>query len=452
MVFLEEVAMEKFTVIISSYLNVIIGIIMLSIFNLKMGLLIFIITLISIIMLNIIFKRSKEIAPRRQIVVENLIKSVLEYVRGLSVSKAFNLSGDKSKAASNSFRNIRDIMIEFEKCLTPLLLWHEILIGVGIACVIFMAGILANNGQLEIYFAVMMIVFSFEIFIPLLTLSRTIPMIRIVDAGLDRYQKIKDAKLLDNDGKNIKLDKFDIEFNKVTFAYEDKDIIKDMSFKIEEGTMTALVGKSGCGKTTIANLIARFWDIQNGDIKIGGVSTKSMTCESLLDNISMVFQKVYLFNDTIINNIKFAKPEASYDEIVEVCKKARCHDFILKLDDGYNTMVGEGGCTLSGGEKQRISIARAMLKDAPIILLDEATASVDADNEAYIKEAISDLVRNKTLVVIAHKLSTIKNANQILVIDSGKITQRGTHKELIDLEGYYQDFWKRRAVAKSWTL
>lgn len=452
MVFLEEVAMEKFTVIISSYLNVIIGIIMLSIFNLKMGLLIFIITLISIIMLNIIFKRSKEIAPRRQIVVENLIKSVLEYVRGLSVSKAFNLSGDKSKAASNSFRNIRDIMIEFEKCLTPLLLWHEILIGVGIACVIFMASVLANNGQLEIYFAVIMIVFSFEIFIPLLTLSRTIPMIRIVDAGLDRYQKIKDAKLLDNDGKNIKLDKFDIGFNKVTFAYEDKDIIKDMSFKIEEGTMTALVGKSGCGKTTIANLIARFWDIQNGDIKIGGVSTKSMTCESLLDNISMVFQKVYLFNDTIINNIKFAKPEASYDEIVEVCKKARCHDFILKLDDGYNTMVGEGGCTLSGGEKQRISIARAMLKDAPIILLDEATASVDADNEAYIKEAISDLVRNKTLVVIAHKLSTIKNANQILVIDSGEITQRGTHKELIDLEGYYQDFWKRRNVAKSWTL
>ena len=216
--------------------------------------------------------------------------------------------------------------------------------------------------------------------------------------------------------------------------------------------MTALVGASGSGKTTIANLIARFWDVQKGEVSIGGVNVKKMTCDSLLKNISMVFQKVYLFNDTILNNIKFGKPDATYEEIVEAAKKAKCHDFIMELENGYETIVAEGGSTLSGGEKQRISIARAILKDAPIILLDEATASVDPDNEKHIQMAINELVKNKTLVVIAHRLSTIRSADQILVIDDGKLIQKGTHDQLIEEKGLYNDFWQRRMKARSWKI
>jgi ATP-binding cassette subfamily B protein IrtB len=216
--------------------------------------------------------------------------------------------------------------------------------------------------------------------------------------------------------------------------------------------MTALVGKSGSGKTTIANLIARFWDVQGGAIKIGGVDSKEMTFDSLLKNISMVFQDVYLFNDTILNNLRLAKPEATLSEIMEVCKKACCHDFIMELPNGYDTIVGEGGSSLSGGEKQRISIARAILKDAPIILLDEATASLDPDNEKQIQAAISELVRNKTLVVIAHRLSTIKEADQILVLDKGRIVQQGVHERLIEVDGQYKDFWQRRMQAGSWKI
>ena len=452
MVFLEEIAMDKLTVIVSSYLNLIVSSIMLCIFDLRIGLTIVAIIIVSVITLNVIFNKSKEIAPRRQLVVEKLIHSVIEYVKGLPITKAFNLSGEKSKAISDSFKKIRDIMIEFEKMLTPLLLLHEVIIGIGIGVVIILSSIFASDGTMKLYFALMIIVFSFEIFVPLLTLSRTIPLLKIVDAGLDRNDRINKAQPIDTNSKEIELDNFNIEFENVSFAYEEEQVIKDMSFSINEGTMTALVGKSGCGKSTVTNLIARFWDVQEGAVKVGGIDLKEMTCDSLLKNISMVFQKVYLFNDTVLNNIRFAKPEATMNEVIKVCKKARCHEFISQLENGYETMVGEGGCTLSGGEKQRISIARAMLKDAPIILLDEATASVDPDNEAYIKEAINDLVKKKTLVVIAHTLSTIKNADQILVLEEGKIVQRGKHEHLIIEKGYYSDLWKRSHRIKHWTL
>lgn len=216
--------------------------------------------------------------------------------------------------------------------------------------------------------------------------------------------------------------------------------------------MTALVGASGSGKTTIANLIVRFWDAQKGAIKIGGVDVQNMTCDSLLRHVSMVFQRVYLFHDTVENNIRFGNPDATREEIIAAAKKARCHDFIEALPDGYDTVVGEGGSTLSGGEKQRISIARAILKNAPIVLLDEATASIDPDNEKHIQEAINALVQDKTLIIIAHRLSTIKRADQILVIDDGRIVERGTHEELLANERQYKNLWQRRQQAKSWRI
>jgi len=259
-------------------------------------------------------------------------------------------------------------------------------------------------------------------------------------------------EVLEDNNKKVELNNFDIEFENVSFAYEKENVLNNVSFKAEEKSMTALVGSSGCGKSTIANLIARFWDVEKGTVKIGGVDIREIEMESFLKNISMVFQKVYLFNDTILNNIKFAKPDATLEEVIEVFKKARCHDFIMDLEKGYDTVIGEGGSTLSGGEKQRISIARAMLKDAPIILLDEATASLDPDNERYIQEAINELVKNKTLIIIAHRLSTIKNADNILVIDKGKVIEEGKHNELISKKGKYYKLWKRRIQSSSWKV
>ena len=249
------------------------------------------------------------------------------------------------------------------------------------------------------------------------------------------------------------MDSFDIGFEHVSFAYENGNpILKDVSFSIPQGSMTAIVGPSGGGKTTITRLIARFWDVQEGSITIGGHDVKEFTCDSLLKNMSMVFQNVYLFHDTIENNIKFGCPDATHEQVVEAAKKACCHDFISALPQGYDTVIGEGGSTLSGGEKQRISIARAMLKDAPIILLDEATASVDPENEVHLQQAISALVKNKTLIVIAHRLSTIRDADQILVVDNGKIVEKGVHAELIQQKGIYQNFWNIRQKARNWKL
>jgi ATP-binding cassette subfamily B protein len=225
-----------------------------------------------------------------------------------------------------------------------------------------------------------------------------------------------------------------------------------VSFGLKENSMTALVGKSGSGKSTIANLLVRFWDINSGTIYIGGIDIKELPLSVLMNQISMVFQNVYLFEDTIYNNILMGRSDATEQEVIEAAKKARCYDFVMELPNGFQTIIGEGGASLSGGEKQRISIARCILKDAPIVILDEATASVDTDNESYIQEAISELVKGKTLLVIAHRLNTIQNADQILVIDNGQIAQQGTHEELLKQPGIYQDFVNIRKSAAGWSL
>ena len=236
------------------------------------------------------------------------------------------------------------------------------------------------------------------------------------------------------------------------FGYGEIEVLHNLSFQIPQNTTTAIVGPSGSGKSTICNLITRFYDVNSGSVKIGGHDVREFTCDSLLKNISMVFQNVYLFNDTIRNNIKFGKSDATEDEIIEAAKKACCHDFIMALPEGYDTMIGEGGSSLSGGEKQRISIARAILKNAPIILLDEATASIDPENEHLIQQAISELIQGKTIVTIAHRLATIENADQILVVDHGKIVQKGTHDQLIQKKGIYRSFINIRERAEGWSI
>ena len=269
---------------------------------------------------------------------------------------------------------------------------------------------------------------------------------------MDQLDALRGEHFIDADGHDVKLGRYDIRFDHVDFGYDKRKILKDVSFTIPEKTSTAIVGPSGSGKTTICSLLARFYDPQSGSISVSGHDLREFTCDSLLSNISMVFQNVYLFNDTIRANILFGKPDATEDEMIAAAKKARCHDFIMALPNGYDTVVGEGGGTLSGGEKQRISIARAILKNAPIIILDEATASIDPENEHLIQQAISELTRGKTIITIAHRLATIRNADQILVVEDGRIAESGTHDELVKQNGVYRRFTAIREQAELWRI
>lgn len=450
--FVEEHGMQILSKIVPGSLGVIISAIVLTIVDYRIGIVVALTVVVSFVVLNRIVKKSKKSSLEKQEVQSDLVKSVIEYVKGISVIKAFNLEGQRSKSTHKSFKDARDSLINFEKRMVLPMIVLDGIIAVGTGISIFLAAYFVFEGSMDLPFAFMIMIFIYQLFIPLRALPAHLAMSSIMEASLDRYEKLMREETIKDSNKKVNLDSFDIEFQDVHFSYEKEEVLKGVNFKAEENTMTALVGDSGCGKTTIANLIARLWDIDSGTIKVGGIDIRDMSIESLLENISMVFQRVYLFNDTVEKNIKFANPQASHEEVVEVCKKARCHNFIIGLPEGYDTVIGEAGSTLSGGEKQRISIARAMLKDADIILLDEATASIDPDNERYIQEAINELVKNKTLIVIAHKLSTIKNADKILVIDEGKVVEEGEHKELIERKGKYYDFWQKRLQSRSWKI
>lgn len=452
LVFVEEYSMSTLTNIIRGYLNTIIGVVILFVLDYRIGMISIVALIVALYTLNQMQKVVKEQSAVRQETQSQLVGTVLEYVKGISVIKAFNMTGERAQKINQEFRAYRDIMIDFEEKFIPPGLQFDHCFNLGIGLTVSLASYFAFNKTMDLSLMLMIIIFIFQFYLPFKALGILSVKVRIIEAALDRYDAIHNEKIIDEDGKDIPLSHFTIEFDDVSFAYEQEKILHHVNFTVPERSMTALVGKSGCGKTTIVNLISRFWDVQEGQVKIGGVNVKEMTCDSLLKHVSMVFQNVYLFNDSILNNIKFGKPTATMEEVVIACQKSGCHEFIMALEQGYDTMVGEGGSSLSGGEKQRISIARAILKDAPIVLLDEATASVDPDNEKHIQMAIDELVKDKTLVVIAHRLSTIKNADQILVIDDGKIIQRGVHQNLLRVTGQYHDFWHRRMQASSWKI
>ena len=398
-------------------------------------------------------KKGKALSAKRQKIQSEAVAATLEYVQGISVVKSFNMCDKNLSDIEDAYESNAAASYGVERVFTPLNMTYSMVFRISACMIMLCAGILAVGGDLSFANLAVILIASFTIFNPIEVMGQMTTMIRTMDAALDRVERIKQAKKIDENGRDIPLDSFDIGFEHVSFAYEKgKPILKDVSFSIPQGSMTAIVGPSGGGKTTITRLIARFWDVQEGSITIGGHDVKEFTCDSLLKNMSMVFQNVYLFHDTIENNIKFGCPDATHEQVVEAAKKACCHDFISALPQGYDTVIGEGGSTLSGGEKQRISIARAMLKDAPIILLDEATASVDPENEVHLQQAISALVKNKTLIVIAHRLSTIRDADQILVVDNGKIVEKGVHAELIQQKGIYQKFWNIRQKARNWKL
>lgn len=407
---------------------------------------------LSFLFLLLVSKYSAKNAPVSAKAGRDLTAATLEYARGLPVVKSFGQGGASMAAMEKACRDSRDICLKIEWGFIPANCLHLLALKIASVAMAGAACYLGLSGEMSFSFMLMFVFFSFSIFGGLESISDSAHVLGVIDTAMNQLDILKEGNYIDKDGKEIPLNRYDIEFRHVDFGYDERIVLKDVSFKIPEKTSTAIVGPSGSGKSTICNLIARFYDVKEGSILVGGHDVREFTCDSLLKNISMVFQNVYLFNDTIMNNIRFGKPDATDEEVYAAAKAARCHDFITDLPDGYDTVIGEGGGTLSGGEKQRISIARAMLKDAPIIILDEATASVDPENEHLIQEAISELTHGKTLITIAHRLATIENADQILVIDGGTVAQKGTHAQLLNQEGTYREFVRIRKQVENWDL
>ena len=378
--------------------------------------------------------------------------AVLEYARGLAVVKSFGKSGAAMQSVTDAVKKSKRIHLKIEWGYLPGNALHLLALKCGSVALALAAALECLHGQTTFSMALMFIFFSFSIFASLEPISDSAHTLGVIDDAMDQLGALRGENLIDADGKDIRLSHYDITFDHVDFGYDSRQVLQDVSFSIPEKTSTAIVGPSGSGKTTICSLLARFYDPQRGAIRVGGHDLREFTCDSLLSNISMVFQNVYLFHDTIRANILFGKPDATEEEMIKAAKKARCHDFIMALPDGYDTIVGEGGGTLSGGEKQRISIARAILKNAPIIILDEATASIDPENEHLIQQAISELTRGKTIITIAHRLATIQNADQILVVADGRIAEHGTHAELVQQDGLYRRFTAIREQAEGWRI
>lgn len=383
---------------------------------------------------------------------KDMTGAVIEYARGLAVVKSFGKSGASMDSVTKAVEDSRKIHIKIEWGYVPANALHLLALKSGSVGLAMAACLMCLAGQMELPVMLMFVFFSFSIFASLEPISDSAHTLGVIDDAMDQLDALKGEHFIDADGKDIKLDSYDIEFKNVDFSYDSRKVLSDVSFKIPQRTSTAIVGPSGSGKTTICSLLARFYDPQSGSITVGCHDLREFTCDSLLSNISMVFQNIYLFNDTIRANICFGKPDATEEEMIAAAKKARCHDFIMALPNGYDTVVGEGGDTLSGGEKQRISIARAILKNAPIIILDEATASIDPENERLIQHAISELTRGKTIITIAHRLATIQNADQILVVEDGKIAESGTHAELVAKDGVYKRFTEIREKAEGWRI
>lgn len=397
-------------------------------------------------------KRSQVLAPVKAASDTDVVEKVLEYVQGISEVRSYNLTGKTSKKLNAAIDENCRINTEMELKFVPLMQMQNGITKLTGGAMTLLSIYLYLQGSMVLLNCIGMIICSFLVLDSLGTAGNYSSLLRVVDAGVDKVQAVLDLPEMDINGKEITPKNYDVELKNVDFYYDKSKIIDDISIHIPEKTTTAIVGPSGGGKTTLCHLIARFWDVDKGSITLGGEDVRNYSMDSLMRNFSFVFQNVYLFQDTIANNIRFGQEDVPMEKVIEAAKKACCHDFIMALPDGYDTVIGEGGASLSGGEKQRISIARAIMKDSPVIILDEATANVDPENEKELTEAIDALTREKTIFMIAHRLKTVRNADRILVLDHGKIVQQGKHEELIKQEGIYKRFVASRELAASWKL
>lgn len=447
----ENIGATVLVLVLGGLVNAVVFLLMIPFFDWRIALIVLGGMIVYLLFTSLMEHRTRKLAPKREESKTAIVEASLENIQGMSVVKAFNLAGKGDAKLRAAIDRYRDNNLALEKMFIPISIVQNIFLGAFKMLIIFASAYFYLNGSMEPAIAFIMIIVSFQVFNDIEQTDAGLSMLRLVTSSIDQAEKIDAMPQLDEQGKDYSPQTHDIKIENVSFAYGTKEILHDISLNIPQNTMTAFVGPSGAGKTTLALLISRFWDVKKGSISIGGKDIREYTLESLMAQISLVFQNVYLFADTVENNIRFGCPDASRKEVIQAAKRACCHDFIMSLPDGYDTIIGEGGATLSGGEKQRISIARAILKDAPIIILDEATANVDPENEDKLKLAFEALTKDKTVIMIAHRLNTIRNADQIVVINAGGLTA-GTHDELMKTNRIYNRFVNMREKAADWQL
>ena len=452
MVFIEENCMMVLADMMSYLFSQTIMIVFMFIFDWRLGVASLAVTGCMVLLGRKMMKSDLVHSDEKQQAAETQTQAVLDFTEGIGIIKTYNLLGEKSKELTDSFDTNCRVNLDFEFSHHPYKRGVFLIYGIGTVLMLALSAFLYTKGFMELNFFIGMLLCLFDLFVPIKSFYDQEARLTVMSACMDRIEALFAEKELEDNGTQTLTNSNapEIEYRNVTFAYDKNDILKDVSFKANKGTMTALVGPSGGGKSTIASLLTRFWDIKSGEILLRGTDIRKIPLAALMDNISMVFQRVYLFQDTVYNNIALGRPDASREEVIEAAKKARCYDFIMELPDGFDTVIGEGGASLSGGQAQRLSIARCILKDSPIVILDEATASVDADNESYIQQAISELCKGKTLLVIAHRLNTIVGADNIMVIKDGEIAESGNHKSLMNIGGIYHNMVTKRAISTGW--
>ncbi len=452
MVFIEENCMMVLADMMNYLFSQAIMIVFMFVFDWRLGIASLVITGCMVLLGRSMMKSDLVHSDEKQKAAEIQTQAVLDFTEGIGIIKTYNLLGEKSKELTESFETNSRVNLDFEFSHHPYKRGVYLIYGIGTVMMLALSAFLYSQGFMETNFFFGLLLCLFDLFVPIKSFYDQEARLTVMSACMDRIEALFAEKELEDNGTQTPKDSNapEIEYKNVTFAYDTNDILKNVSFKADKGTMTALVGPSGGGKSTIASLLTRFWDVKSGEILLRGTDIRKIPLASLMDNISMVFQRVYLFQDTVYNNIALGRPDASREEVIEAAKKARCYDFIMELPDGFDTVIGEGGASLSGGQAQRLSIARCILKDSPIVILDEATASVDADNESYIQQAISELCKGKTLLVIAHRLNTIAGADNIMVIKDGQIAESGNHNSLMQKNGIYRSMVTKRAVSTGW--
>lgn len=449
---LGDVATRVVMLTTQGILNTTIIVLMIIVFDWRIGIICLVGIAIFSIINHIMRKANAETSAKKVEVDTNVISNVLEYIQGISEVKAYNLVSTSRTNLDDTIRMAGDTNTELEMICNRYIPLQNIAIKLtGVAILISSIGFYLS-GSMDLLTSIIMLIMSFMVFSGLETMGSYSSLLRVVDLCVERGKEVLSLNTMDISGEEYTAKTSNIEISGIDFAYGKKKIIDNLSLIVPEKTTVAFVGPSGGGKTTLCHLIARFWDVDTGRVSLDGKNVKEYSMDALMQNFSFVFQNVYLFHDTVVNNIRFGQPDASMENVITAAKKACCHDFIMALPDGYNTVIGENGTSLSGGEKQRISIARAIMKDAPIIILDEATANVDPENEKELMAAVQALTKEKTILMIAHRLKTIRNADQIFVIDKGRIVQNGTHDELMKQDGIYQRFVDSRIQAIGWKI
>lgn len=427
-------------------------VLMILIFDWRIGLISAAGVVIFFVVNSIMQKAGKSDSEKKVQCDTELISQIMEYVQGISEVKSYNLLGKQAKRLNDANEACAKINTKMELLFVPYHFLQGVVTKITGAIIVIGSAAFYINGTMSAVYAIGMTISAFMLYSSLECAGNYSSLLHVVSVCVDKANAILELDTMDIDGKEIKPQNCDIKLDHISFSYDKRKIIDDVSLSIPEKTTTAIVGPSGGGKSTLCNLIARFWDVDEGKVTLGGVNVKDYSMNSLMNNFSFVFQTVYLFADTIENNIKFGRQDATHEEVVAAAKKACCHEFISQLPNGYDTVIGEGGSSLSGGQKQRISIARAIMKDAPVVILDEATANVDPENEKDLMDAIEALTKEKTIIMIAHRLKTVRHADQIVVVDKGRIVQKGTHEQLMTQDGIYKRFVDAREQAVSWKL